>query len=415
MPKLKLEPLDPLEAIKYFRGKGLAKSFAWQDLWQEEHAKAFTVAKAMKAALLQDIRDALDKALVQGATFAEFKANLQPLLVAQGWWGKQRMTDPMTGEDKTVQLGSPRRLRTIFDVNMRTAYQAGRWERIERTKATLPYLRYEAVLDDRTRPEHAAWHGTTLPAGDDWWLTHYPPCGWKCRCTVSQLSAGQLERSGGGITENPIAFPSRRYTNPRTGEVVKVEGGIDAGWGYNVGKAYLERDTPSPMGPPIKGGGKAGAAAQAADRRLVSAEMILPRDVSAEEAIAAFLGGFGLDPTQSKVVDDPSGDGLVIGPAILKNSVGKPVRVAKPVLRTLPLIGLALRQPDEIWRAWRTAADRPSLLVRRYMARFDVEGRPVDVVIDWGGGGWWADASLDHAVDLDALRASADARIYTRA
>ena len=47
--QLSLKPLPPKEAIAYFRKKGLKKSFAWQDVWQEEHAKAFTVAKAMRS------------------------------------------------------------------------------------------------------------------------------------------------------------------------------------------------------------------------------------------------------------------------------------------------------------------------------------------------------------------------------
>ncbi len=39
---------------------------------------------------------------------------LQPLLIKRGWWGVQEMDDPLTGETRTVQLGSDRRLRTIL-------------------------------------------------------------------------------------------------------------------------------------------------------------------------------------------------------------------------------------------------------------------------------------------------------------
>ena len=64
------------------------------------------------------------------------------------------------------------------ETNLRTAYAAGRWERIERLAPRLPWLRCSAVLDERTRPEHAAWHGIVLPANDPFWSTHYPPNGW---------------------------------------------------------------------------------------------------------------------------------------------------------------------------------------------------------------------------------------------
>ena len=71
-------------------------------------------------------------------------------------------TDPLTGESRIVQLGSPWRLRTIFDTNLRMSYSRGRWERIERVAADMPWLRYVAVLDERTRPDHLRWHGTVL-------------------------------------------------------------------------------------------------------------------------------------------------------------------------------------------------------------------------------------------------------------
>jgi uncharacterized protein with gpF-like domain len=117
--------LPPVEALAYFRRKGLRVGFAWQDVWQRDHARAFTVAKAMSTDLLEDIRAAVDEAIAGGQTLAQFREGLTPLLQARGWWGRKDMIDPATGERRNVQLGSPRRLRTIFNVNMRMAYQAG--------------------------------------------------------------------------------------------------------------------------------------------------------------------------------------------------------------------------------------------------------------------------------------------------
>ena len=228
---------------------------------------------------------------------------------------------------------------------MRTAHAAGYWQRIDETKDALPFLRYQTAGDDRVRPEHAAWDGVTLAVDDGWWTVHYAPCDWGCRCTVIQVSQRQADRDG-GATARPAAFPPRSYTNPRTGEVVRVEGGIGPGWGYNVGKAYLERDTPSPMGKPADAGPDgeaidAGAAGHGLiERKKVSADLLLDSGASAEEAHAAFLGGFGVAPDKSRIVADPSGDGLVVGPGLFKDSVGKPVALSEAILRALPLIGL---------------------------------------------------------------------------
>lgn len=127
----------PKEALDYFRAKGFKIGFDYRDVWREEHTAAFTVAKAMEFDLLADIRTAVDQALANGETFQQFKKRLTPLLV-EGWWGQQEMMDPETGELKPVQLGSPRRLRVIYDTNLRTARAAGQWQRIQESKRACP-------------------------------------------------------------------------------------------------------------------------------------------------------------------------------------------------------------------------------------------------------------------------------------
>src|SRR4030067_1086802 len=113
---IELIPLPPEEAIKYFQKKGYKFSWDWYELWQEAHIKAFTVAKAMREDILTDIRDALDKALSEGTTLQKFKNDLTPLLQSKGWWGRQLVGDEQGAAE--VQLGSPHRLKTIFNVNI---------------------------------------------------------------------------------------------------------------------------------------------------------------------------------------------------------------------------------------------------------------------------------------------------------
>lgn len=232
--------LTPEKALAFFRAKGLARSFAWQDMWQAEHDSAFTVAKMAQLDLLRDVRAAVDKAIDTGMTFDGFRDILEPRLVEAGWWGKAEMTDPLTGEQKLVQLGSPRRLRTIFETNIRTAYSAGHWQEIQETKADAPYLMYDAVDDDRTREEHAAWDEKVLPADDPWWFSHMPPNGWNCRCGVIQLSADQVESMGLVPESRSPQVQTREYVNPRSGEVSQVPVGIDPGWAYNPGQSRAD-------------------------------------------------------------------------------------------------------------------------------------------------------------------------------
>ena len=101
----------------------------------------------------------------------------------------------------------------------------------------LPYLRYVATLDDRTRPDHRAWHGTVLPVDHPFWQTHYPPNGWRCRYTVIQFSERQLRARGYEVSEGPPSGSgrTREWVNTRTGEVQNVQIGIDPGWNHNTG------------------------------------------------------------------------------------------------------------------------------------------------------------------------------------
>ncbi|MEX2155104.1 MAG: phage minor head protein [Gemmatimonadaceae bacterium] len=228
--------LPPKEAVEYFQRKGFRLSFSWMDMMREEHAKAFTVAKVMRADILEDIRRAVDRAIAGGTTLEQFRRELTPLLQAKGWWGRGMMTDPKDGATKDVQLGSPRRLATIYDTNLRTSLSAGRWEQIDRTKKRRPYLRYIHSGALNARHQHKAWHGLVLPIDHVFWKTHFPPNGWHCGCWAQQLSDRDLERYGYQVSPDPEV----RYTvwrNPRTGEKRRVPVGVDPGFDYNPGVA----------------------------------------------------------------------------------------------------------------------------------------------------------------------------------
>ena len=162
---------------------------------------------------------------------------------ARGWWGRQVIVGP-DGAAEMVQLGSLSRLRTIFDTNIRMSYAHGQWQHIERVAEAMPWLRYFATLDDRTRPAHRAWHGTVLRYDHPFWRSHYPPNGWHCRCTVLQYSDADLKRRGLTPSEGPPpgSDKTREWLNKRTGEVHQVPRGIDPGFQHNAGRVDLGED-----------------------------------------------------------------------------------------------------------------------------------------------------------------------------
>lgn len=229
----------PKDALDWFRAKGYRVGFDYRDVWQEEHAAAFTVAKAMRLDILEGIRAAMDKALADGQSFGEFRRELQPLLERMGWWGKQQLFDPLEGAEREVQLGSPRRLKTIYNINLRTAHAAGQWQRIQRAKATHPFLLYQLGPSREHRVEHLSWAGRLLPVDHPWWQTHFPPNGWGCKCHVRAVSKREAERlrAQGAVSEVAPDDGEQEYVNQRTGELLQVPRGIEPGWAYNPGAA----------------------------------------------------------------------------------------------------------------------------------------------------------------------------------
>lgn len=379
----------PASAVDYLtsRSPDARFSFDWRDVWQQEHQTAFVVAKMMSRDLLTDVHGALIEAIKAGETRESFIKRLKPILQAKGWWGVEEATDPETGEVRKVRLGSSRRLGLIYDTNMRGAHAAARWERIQSAKAGLPYLVYTAVLDERTRLLHGQWGGRggvriILPVDHPFWLTHYPPNGWRCRCTVMQMSVAMLAARGWTVTtdeqlEALKATRTQLVPNRRRGTFDVVPVGIDPGFAYNVGVARRAALTPPPVPEPkrevVIGDRWPRALPPELDLRPLPAELSAQDEASPDQAAEAFAQGLGVqlgdlftDRVQMPVVIGPelfaekTADGAVVGSKAAKGDRHRWARA----------LGAAVRDPDEIWIAFETTASGGVRLVRRYVVAF---------------------------------------------
>ena len=114
----------------------------------------------------------VQRAIDEGISQKEFIRTLTPRLQKLGWWGKQIVVDS-DGNAEEVQLGSPRRLALIYNVNTRVAYNAGRYTQMMNNTDTHPFWQYVAVMDSRTRPSHSALNGLVFRYDDPFWKTHY--------------------------------------------------------------------------------------------------------------------------------------------------------------------------------------------------------------------------------------------------
>lgn len=131
----------------------------------------------------KSIHRQLERALKGNMGEAEFVRNMEINLKTFGWWG-------------TSKVGSQHGLRTIYHTNMCTAQAHRSYRQQVENVDSRPYWAYRAILDQHTRPTHAAMNGTVFRADDPIWRSHYPPNGWNCRCYVDALTLAEVEEQG---------------------------------------------------------------------------------------------------------------------------------------------------------------------------------------------------------------------------
>ena len=213
--------LKPKEAYEFLASKKLKPTFSYTELKKEAHTRAFSVAKALKLDLLSDIHKSLQEALKKGKPFKEFKTELEPILKKHGWWGETEVTNPNTGEVKKIHVGAAR-LKTIYETNIRVAYNTGRYIHLQKAKKSV-YWMYVSALLETTRQKHRLLHGTVLKSSHPFWQNNYPPNGYNCKCKVRAYTKKELEKRGLKVVEEDIKDIA------------------DKGWEYNPGKAGQKR------------------------------------------------------------------------------------------------------------------------------------------------------------------------------
>lgn len=182
----------------------------WRDLRHGQHDRAFVVAGAMKADLLNDLANAVNDSISKGLGLDYFQKQFDSIVAKHGW--------AHTGERRW-------RAQVIYGTNMRVSYAAGRLAQLRdpELRALKPFWMYRHSGADHPRLQHKAWDKLCLPADDPWFKTHYPPNGWGCGCSLQAVSARDIARLGGRIEKPP-----------------EGTAGIDEGWDYQPGADVVD-------------------------------------------------------------------------------------------------------------------------------------------------------------------------------
>jgi uncharacterized protein with gpF-like domain len=229
MPDLIVEGINlPFkEAIEFFRQKNRIPTAHWTDVWQTAHDHGFMVAGAASDDLLKDFQEEIATAMETGTTLATFRKAFDSIVEKHGW-------EYNGGRDWRSQI--------IYETNLSTASAAGRYAQLTEpdTLDVYPYWTYVHGACAHPRPQHVAWNGLTLSAKHSFWATHYPPNGWGCHCYIRPTSEVALGRMGKDGPDKAPPIEMVPWRNPHTGAVHQVPAGIDPGFAYNPGKAWIE-------------------------------------------------------------------------------------------------------------------------------------------------------------------------------
>ena len=326
--------LPPTRAIRYLQSKGLRVTGSWTEMRDEAHARDFTVANVLKSDVLADIHTELLRTMREGGTLQQFKDQLIPRLKAKGWLGRNYTTeelqragriDQVTGE---IRKGlTAHRLKTIFQTNMQSAFMAGRYRELLDQVDTRPYWQYLAVMDARTRPEHAALNGKVFRWDDPIWKVIFPPNGYNCRCSVRALNERDLARKGLSVSSSEgkllqVQVPQRDGSSIT---VTRYDEGIpggavfqpDAGFGSNPGIRFPQLD-PAVRQPVRELNGQINwkdlrlpALQSIPDDLKLPAPALLPKAATRAAASMLVRAALGLAEESTRMIETPAGDVLL--------------------------------------------------------------------------------------------------------
>lgn len=151
--------------------------------------KAMTIAGVEHTELLQAVKNALDKAIEEGKSFNDFKAELNQIFDSYG-----------------VTRLSHRHIDTVYRTNVFTAYSVGAQAQVFTMAHRFPLWRYSAIKDNRTRPDHLELNGMIFRVGEG----PLPPIDYNCRCTAIYLHISEIERLGLSVPEGYAVTPEGR-------------------------------------------------------------------------------------------------------------------------------------------------------------------------------------------------------------
>lgn len=198
------EQLPFSEAIDYLANKLNLDTDSWVEGQGLVQQVAFTSAGA-KGQILQDIRTAVDLAINNGISIADFAKRFD--IIADTYVDNWQLKGDRAW-----------RAQLIFDQNLRQAYGHGRYTQLTEPSVlkSRPFWIFKHGDSRVPRPTHLAMDGKVFPAGS---LKCHVPAGFNCRCQIFSLSKRDIDREG--LKVEDVDFEADKGFNYLPGKLTK--------------------------------------------------------------------------------------------------------------------------------------------------------------------------------------------------
>lgn len=173
------------EAVRELASKNVVQRQDYDLMDYAARQKAFTVASVDSNETLEKIRDALAENVRTGVDFGAFKEQVKTKGIPDTF-----LSD---GHQETV-----------FRTNVQGAFSEGQMSVLDHpmVQSGFPFVQWDAIADDRVRPEHLAMEKNGIAGGniymnaDPVWQMYRPPIGYNCRCSWTPISIRQAADAG---------------------------------------------------------------------------------------------------------------------------------------------------------------------------------------------------------------------------
>ncbi len=371
--------MDKTQLIEYFNKKGYAITSNWDDLWQQAHAHAKTIAGETKVTILEEVFNGIEKGLKKNHNRRLIAQDIAETLAKKGWYynhrGDSLFKQPALQAQEEAIKGNVNRLKLIVRQNAQSAYMSSAYKRYMDNVDDRPYWQYLAIMDGSTRHSHAQLHNKVFMYDNPIWDRIFPPNGFNCRCRVSTLSKRDMERNGLEVStaemtkkklDKAVPEGKERYRYGFNTDNNPQKFWVDDGFAYNAGKEQAKPFIPSL--------GNITAENEHLLNRVIDSSLLLADELSPLTYAMAFLSEFDIGLNETKYFTDVTGEVIPISDDLLtkrssdrlelkadKNGRGKYMKI----------LAQTLKDPDEVWLNWEKEAGQ-WVLKRHYIKVMDL-------------------------------------------